>query len=189
MPKSMTLVSNLSCSQNPMGIKRTWQQVKVKYKNIIQSAKKRVKQQKTEEERPESPEVKSVEPLALQQDGGRPMKWGIAGGSSCVEPASCLRHSYAKMTGHSVTLLQPPIIVVDPEEESSEGTEPHPEYAEPGPAGNRERNAESQEDMRSLYKRYLEQEISYRQLKMRKLEKEMQLLDKQLLDDHPGTSK
>ncbi|MGH0145333.1 UNVERIFIED_CONTAM: hypothetical protein FKN15_002695, partial [Acipenser sinensis] len=44
------------------------------------------------------------------------------------------------------------------------------------------RDTESQEDVRSLYKRYLRQEIAYRQLKMRKLEKEIQLLDKQLQD-------
>ncbi|KAK1153192.1 hypothetical protein AOXY_G29810 [Acipenser oxyrinchus oxyrinchus] len=64
----------------------------------------------------------------------------------------------------------------------SKGTEPHPEHAKPGPAGNRERDTESQEDVRSLYKHYLREEIAYRQLKMRKLEKEIQLLDKQLLD-------
>lgn len=36
------------------------------------------------------------------------------------------------------------------------------------------------EDVTALYKRYLRQEITYRQLKMKKLEKEIQLLDKQL---------
>lgn len=36
------------------------------------------------------------------------------------------------------------------------------------------------EDVTALYKRYLRQEIAYRQMKMKKLEKEIQLLDKQL---------
>ncbi|KAK1162119.1 hypothetical protein AOXY_G18419 [Acipenser oxyrinchus oxyrinchus] len=91
---------------NPMGIKWTWQQVKVKYKNIIQSGKceKRMERQKTGGG-PAAPDFTPAEQLALQHNRGRPMMEGIAGGSSSEEAGSSVRRSYVKGKCTSISEL------------------------------------------------------------------------------------
>ncbi|KAK0155391.1 hypothetical protein N1851_002189 [Merluccius polli] len=55
---------------NATGEKRTWQQLKMKYKNIVQTA---------------PPPLTEAEERALSQNIGRPVAEGIPGGSSCSE--------------------------------------------------------------------------------------------------------
>ncbi|MGH0140738.1 UNVERIFIED_CONTAM: hypothetical protein FKN15_072086 [Acipenser sinensis] len=172
--------------------------------NRIAANKKRVERQKTGGG-PAALDFTPAEQLALQHNWGRPMMECISGGSSSEETGSSVWRSYVKVTEHSVTLLQPPPIILDPAEEPTDIADRDDDVetisvcSTPVEIADRdddvetisvcsvpeERDIESQEDVRSLYKFYLWQKIAYRQMKMRKLEKEIQLLDKQLLDDHP----
>ncbi|XP_052009336.1 GT1 domain-containing protein isoform X1 [Xyrauchen texanus] len=152
-------------ASNPMGPKRTWLQVKVKYKNILQGVnKRRAAMKKTEKIiLPTKEEDTPVEELVPESDVEGPVIKSIVG-SCCSDPgdvACC--STYVKVTEHGLTLLQPPIL--SEEEEDSEPVE----------------------DVKTLYKKYLQAEISnrrqemaYRALKMRKVEKEIELLDKKL---------
>ncbi|KAK0133455.1 hypothetical protein N1851_031051 [Merluccius polli] len=70
---------------NSTGEKRTWKQLKMKHKNIIQNAnRKKAEARKTGggPPPPPPPPLTEAEELALSQNRGRPVAEGIPGGSS-----------------------------------------------------------------------------------------------------------
>ncbi|XP_063040353.1 uncharacterized protein LOC134435371 [Engraulis encrasicolus] len=203
------------------GYKRTWQQVKIKYKNLLQTANRKkvdlhnkndmeltlpASELAEQLQLPVGVIVKLDEPdeeLVEQQTScnSRPMLEGIPGGTSSdpepqepqdIECAS----SYISVTGHTLTLLPPPQGDTERliyEETLSTDTHPDEDIAQEKihPTGKKTTEGPVTEDIKTLYRRYLvteienrEQEMAYRALKMRKVEKEIQLLDKQLVSIH-----
>nr|XP_057903049.1 uncharacterized protein LOC131101724 isoform X2 [Doryrhamphus excisus] len=83
---------------NPTGEKRTWKQLKMKYKNIVQTAnRKRASARKTGGG-PPPPRLTEAEELAMSQTVGRPVAEGIPGGTSSSdmitqEPPALIRYS------------------------------------------------------------------------------------------------
>ncbi|XP_067444724.1 nuclear apoptosis-inducing factor 1-like [Thunnus thynnus] len=71
---------------NPAGEKRTWQQLKMKYKNIVQTANRKKADARKTGGGPAPPPLTEAEELALSQNVGRPVAEGIPGGSSSSEP-------------------------------------------------------------------------------------------------------
>ncbi|KAG7329823.1 hypothetical protein KOW79_006045 [Hemibagrus wyckioides] len=181
---------------NPNNIKRTWQQVKIKYKNIVQSNRKR--KQKFGEGLATSG-FSPAEEVALWQIRGRPVIDGTLLGLSSEQTGVGVGRPVATEPESSAALIQTVPTILDCAEEPAEhsdsehdeknivvcshpeeGTEAYTSQEDPGPSGPADGDGERDEDVTALYKRYLRQEIAYRQLKMKKLEKEIQLLDKQL---------
>ncbi|KAG9273675.1 hypothetical protein AMEX_G10411 [Astyanax mexicanus] len=185
---------------NPNNVKRTWQQVKVKYKNIVQCANRKRAQKQMLGGGVSASGFTPAEELALWQIRGRPMMDGIAWAGPSEQTGSCVRSPSSTEAESSGPLLQHgPTIIDSAEEPIDHSDSDHDEKnivvcshsdqvndtfispEEPGPSGPfPHTDEESDEDVTSLYKRYLKQEIAYRQLKMKKLEKEIQLLDKKL---------
>ncbi|KAF1384028.1 hypothetical protein PFLUV_G00137980 [Perca fluviatilis] len=64
------------------GQKRTWQQVKIKYKNILQTAVKKRTHRSGTGGGPATPEFTPAEEVALDLNKGRPIIEGIQGGTS-----------------------------------------------------------------------------------------------------------
>ncbi|XP_076828667.1 uncharacterized protein LOC143474894 isoform X2 [Brachyhypopomus gauderio] len=183
-------------ASNPSNVKRTWQQVKVKYKNIVQCANRKRAQKQRLGGGLAMIGFTPAEAQVLWQIRGHPSKDGLTCGSSSEQAG--VRSPSSTEPESSSTLTLPAAMVLDNTEEPTdhsdsdhdeknivvcsnpeEGGEEHQE--EPGLAGPcLSADDERDDDVTSLYKRYLKQEIAYRQLKMKKLEKEIQLLDKQL---------
>ncbi|XP_076744846.1 uncharacterized protein LOC143420543 [Maylandia zebra] len=67
---------------NPTGPKRTWQQVKMKYKNIVQTANRKKAEARKTGGGPPPPPLTEAEQLALSQNSGRPVAEGISAGTS-----------------------------------------------------------------------------------------------------------
>lgn len=176
------------------GYKRSWQQVKVKHKNIIQSARRRRAEILKNGGIPVIPCLSSAEEdVLLQKDK---MRVEVIPSATCIEPLSESEasNSYINVSGHPVILL--PVTKTEPECVSSdetdvsdtlyEGLDMHTSNVQD--MVNAASSVEVQkEDVRSLYCTYLKKEIenreqlmTYRALKMKKLEKEILLLDKQL---------
>ncbi|XP_053352697.1 uncharacterized protein LOC128524243 isoform X2 [Clarias gariepinus] len=182
---------------NPNNVKRTWQQVKIKYKNIVQSNRKR--KQKFGEGLTTT-DFSPAEKMALWQIRGRPVIDGTILGLSSEQTGISVGRHIAMEPESSATLIQRVPAIPDSAEEHTEhsdsehdeknivvcshpeeGSEAYTSQEDPGPSGpSRPADEDRDEDVTALYKRYLRQEIAYRQLKMKKLEKEIQLLDKQL---------
>ncbi|XP_060729681.1 GT1 domain-containing protein isoform X3 [Tachysurus vachellii] len=186
---------------NPNNIKRTWQQVKIKYKNIVQCANRKRKQKFGEGSTTNG--FSPAEEVALWQIRGRPVIDGTILGLSSEHTGVGVGRPTATEPENSTTLIQTAPTVLDCAEEHTEsdseqdeknivvcshpeeGNEAYTSQEDPGPSGPSgpavaEFYLQRDEDVTALYKRYLRQEIAYRQLKMKKLEKEIQLLDKQL---------
>ncbi|KAK0131223.1 hypothetical protein N1851_034089 [Merluccius polli] len=62
--------------------KRTWKQLKMKHKNIIQNANRKKAEARKTGGGPPPPPLTEAEELALSQNRGRPVAEGIPGGSS-----------------------------------------------------------------------------------------------------------
>ncbi|XP_041793797.1 uncharacterized protein LOC121607169 [Chelmon rostratus] len=176
------------------GYKRTWQQVKVKHKNIVQTAKRR----RVEVMRNEG-SLTSAEDDVLQHKGDS-LRVEVLPGGACIEPLTGSDSSFISVSGHPVLLL--PATKTEPESLSSDETDVsdtqfegdvHSSSFQERPkstcAASAGRGAERQtEDVRALYCCYLrkemenrDQQMAFRALKMKKLEKEILLLDKQLM--------
>ncbi|KAK0152191.1 hypothetical protein N1851_006423 [Merluccius polli] len=67
---------------NSKGERRTWQQQKMKHKNIIQNANRKKAEARKTGGGPPPPPLTEAEELALSQNRGRPAAEGIPGGSS-----------------------------------------------------------------------------------------------------------
>ncbi|XP_067378149.1 GT1 domain-containing protein isoform X2 [Channa argus] len=169
------------------GYKRTWQQVKVKHKNIVQTAKRRKVEVMRNEGGSATPSLTSAEEDVLQQKDNR-LRMEVLPGGACIQPLSGSDNTFISVSGHPVLLL--PVPKTEPESLSSDETDNSSfrDRANSVCATAGGRSAERQaEDIRALYCCYLKKEIenrdqqmAYRALKMRKLEKEILLLDKQL---------
>ncbi|KAA8592750.1 hypothetical protein FQN60_018205 [Etheostoma spectabile] len=147
------------------GYKRSWQQVKVKHKNIVQTAKRRQVGVLRTEGGSATPSLTSAEEDVLQHKDSL-LRVEVLPGGACIEPLTGSDNSF--ISGHPVLLL--PVTKTEPESLSSDETD------------------RQTEDIRTLYCCYLKKEIenrdqqmAYRALKMRKMEKEILLLDKQLM--------
>ncbi|XP_076010375.1 uncharacterized protein LOC143003513 [Genypterus blacodes] len=179
--------------ENASGCKRTWQQVKNKYKNIMQTAKRRgVGVTKGEGAPANSEPAASPEGLMLHHNDVIPA-------SPCVDALPGCGASYISMTGHPVLVLNAPkteqgslscdeTYMSDSHLEEEVKHSSSQDWINTAGGATRRSGAEgSAEDIRTLYCHYLrkemesrDQEMAYRALKMRKLEKEILLLDKQL---------
>ncbi|XP_023249685.1 uncharacterized protein LOC111644936 [Seriola lalandi dorsalis] len=181
------------------GYKRTWQQVKVKHKNIVQTAKRRRVELMRNDGGSATPSLTSAEEDVLQHKDNR-LRVEVLPGGACIEPLPGSDSSFISVSGHPVLLL--PVTKTEPESLSGDETDVSDthfegdvhssilqERSDSACATTGGRNPERQtEDIKALYCRYLKKEIenrdqqmAYRELKMRKLEKEILLLDKQLL--------
>ncbi|XP_037536639.1 uncharacterized protein LOC119413657 [Nematolebias whitei] len=181
------------------GYKRSWQQVKVKHKNIIQTAKRKRAEAMRVDGGSATPSLNSAEDdVLLGRENS--MRVEVLPGGACIGPISGSESSFMSMSGHPVLLL--PVTKTEPESLSGDETdisEAHFEgdahncsFQEAGssaeaPTGVRSTEKQT-EDLRALYCSYLkkeienrDQEMAYRALKMKKLEKEILLLDKQLM--------
>ncbi|KAK2902424.1 hypothetical protein Q8A73_012170 [Channa argus] len=142
-----------------------------------------------------TPSLTSAEEDVLQQKDNR-LRMEVLPGGACIQPLSGSDNTFISVSGHPVLLL--PVPKTEPESLSSDETDVSDAHFE-GNSSFRDRansvcataggrSAERQaEDIRALYCCYLKKEIenrdqqmAYRALKMRKLEKEILLLDKQL---------
>ncbi|KAL3971073.1 nuclear receptor subfamily 1 group D member 2 [Sarotherodon galilaeus] len=131
------------------GPTRTWEQVKVKYKNILQNAtKKRAEQQQTGGG-PAPPRHTPAEELALGLNATRPIVEGIPGGSSSLDQQpGCSSSSTYITVPVSACIIWPECVstcVLPCVSDCSMG------------------------DIRVLYKRSLQQKIEYTELKKQKL--------------------
>ncbi|KAJ8342745.1 hypothetical protein SKAU_G00326730 [Synaphobranchus kaupii] len=147
---------------------------------------------------PETPAFTLAEELGLQHNANRPLVEGIPGGT-CSEPLAGCSSSYIGVTGHYITLLPP--LERDSDDHShceTRSTDSHlDEDSDPSSSQERANSAAGATggscregptgNIKALYRRYLkkemenrDQEMAYRALKMRKLGKEIVLLDKHL---------
>ncbi|KAK1893025.1 Myb/SANT-like DNA-binding domain containing protein 4 [Dissostichus eleginoides] len=148
---------------------------------------------------PGTPSLTSAEEDVLQHKDGR-LRVEVLPGGAFIEPLTGSESSFISVSGHPVLLL--PITKTEPESVSSDETDVSDSQFEGvlhnssfqekansayATAGGR-REARHTEDIRALYCNYLKKEMenrdhqmAYRSLKMRKIEKEMLLLDKQLM--------
>ncbi|KAI5103745.1 GT1 domain-containing protein isoform X2 [Silurus meridionalis] len=183
---------------NPNNVKRTWQQVKIKYKNIVQCANRKRKQKFGEGVA--TPGFSPAGEVALWRIRGRPVvdaailglsseRIGISigktiateseGSGGVIQTVPAVASCAEEPAEHSDSEHDEKNIVVCSHQE--QGTEALICQEDPGTSGpSGPGDDERDEDVTALYKRYLRQEIAYRHLKMKKLEKEIQLLDKQL---------
>ncbi|XP_072289071.1 uncharacterized protein [Eucyclogobius newberryi] len=178
------------------GYKRSWQQVKIKHKNIIQSARRR------RTELMKNGFMPPLSPADVMPHKDR-VRIEVLPSAECIEPLSDTETSnaYINVSGHPVILM--PVTKTEPESLSSDETDVSDTHFE-GPdmhnsslqeivsMGNKDTSSNGsvevqRDDLRSLYCTYLKKEIEnreqlmvYRALKMKKLEKEILLLDKQL---------
>ncbi|XP_035392197.1 uncharacterized protein si:ch211-107p11.3 isoform X3 [Electrophorus electricus] len=168
-------------ASNPSNVKRTWQQVKVKYKNIVQCANRKRAQKQRLGGGLAMIGFTRAEEQGLWQIRGHPSKDGITyepeSSGTLPLPEVTVFDNAEEPTDHSDSDHdEKNIVVCSNPQEGSEERQEEPDLAGPCHSADGER----EDDVTSLYKRYLKQEIAYRQLKMKKLEKEIQLLDKQL---------
>ncbi|KAM4577010.1 uncharacterized protein PAE49_006918 [Odontesthes bonariensis] len=181
------------------GYKRSWQQVKVKHKNIVQTAKRKRAEVMRNEGVSDTPSLTSAEDDVLHQKDDT-LRVEVLPGGACIAPITGSDSSFMSVSGHPVLLL--PVTKTEPESLSGDETDISDTHFEgdvhrsssqdvgnSAEATTGGRSAEKQtEDLRALYCCYLKkemenrnQEMAYRELKMRKLEKEILLLDKQLM--------
>ncbi|XP_036955045.1 GT1 domain-containing protein [Acanthopagrus latus] len=181
------------------GYKRSWQQVKVKHKNIVQTAKRRRAGVSRNEGGSATPSLTSAEEDVLQHKDSK-LRVEVLPGGACIEPLTGSGSSFISVSGHPVLLL--PVTKTEPESLSSDETDVSDSHFEGdlnsssiqeratstfATSGGRHIEKET-DDLRALYCSYLrkemenrDQQMAFRALKMKKLEKEILLLDKQLM--------
>ncbi|GAA6084310.1 uncharacterized protein LOC109952078 isoform X1, partial [Tachysurus ichikawai] len=153
---------------NPAGIKRMWQQIKMKYKNIMQSANRQKAEGRKTGGGPAPPPQTNADEMGLSLNAGRPMAEGIPGGTN---------------SHGNICLLEPPVpiepLAVDggDEETVSADTERPTESVEEQPE---EGPSTSGAQMNKLPDKEL-----YRILLIKKIQKadlEMEILKEKLKD-------
>ncbi|XP_064869618.1 uncharacterized protein LOC135565700 isoform X2 [Oncorhynchus nerka] len=181
------------------GPKRTWQQVKIKYKNILQNAvKKNTHRQGTGGGSPKA-DLTPAEDMALELNKGRPVLEGIPGGKETSIGSSQDATRFIQVPGSTVFLLEPPAQA--------------PDDADPDPDAiqweNQPGNISSQA-IRKLYGNHLRRQIEladidiqYKKKKMenlaleseikkrtiRKLDLEIKKLERELQEDDTAQNK
>ncbi|KAK0155341.1 hypothetical protein N1851_002298 [Merluccius polli] len=95
--------------------KRTWKQLKMKHKNIIQNANRKKAEARKTGGGPPPPRLTEAEELALSQNRGRPVAEGIPGGrsSESVTPQDTIVDGV-------ICLVQPPTETTEEEEDNEE---------------------------------------------------------------------
>ncbi|KAF3859015.1 hypothetical protein F7725_021414 [Dissostichus mawsoni] len=109
---------------------RTWEQTKIKYKNIIQSANRKIKEQRKTGGGPPPAEFTPAEELALSNKKGRPLMVGVEGGFSTDPGGSSSHHPYIQGGPDDDETLS----VYSESSLAEEGTLPPPQ---PGPSTSR----------------------------------------------------
>ncbi|XP_047440340.1 fibrinogen-like protein 1 [Mugil cephalus] len=108
---------------NPAGEKRTWQQLKMKYKNIVQSVNRKKADARKTCGGPAPPPLKEAEEPALNHNTGRPVAEGIPGGSSSSESTTQDTSAFIKHSDGAICLIEPPHatthLVTDEEDEET----------------------------------------------------------------------
>ncbi|XP_021447110.1 GT1 domain-containing protein isoform X1 [Oncorhynchus mykiss] len=190
---------------NPSGVKRSWLQVKVKYKNMVQTAKK-ADRRKTKEG-PLQPVFSAAEDLMAETHKFCSTIDTITEETSSTELESTLSCSnfvrvlanhmtseeITAESGSEVSLNNVPVVYIDNAEEITSDSSIHegPGINETSPEAtpSTSKTWDREEDkkrkpsnvkVKDLYMKYLQQEIDYRRLKMQKMSLEMKLLEKQL---------
>ncbi|XP_031665198.1 uncharacterized protein LOC116358283 isoform X2 [Oncorhynchus kisutch] len=168
---------------NPSGVKRSWLQVKVKYKNMVQTAKK-ADRRKTKEG-PLQPVFSAAEDLMAETHKFCSTIDTITKETSSTELESTLSCSnfvrvlanhmtseeITAESGSEVSLNNVPVVYIDNAEDITSDSSIHE-----GPGI----NETSPEATPSTSKTWDREEIDYRRLKMQKMSLEMKLLEKQL---------
>nr|XP_020442595.1 uncharacterized protein LOC109952078 isoform X2 [Monopterus albus] len=94
---------------NPAGIKRTWQQLKMKYKNIIQTANRKKAEARKTGGGPAPPPLTHAEEMALSLNTGKPVAEGIPGGSSSEPVTPQDTSAFITYSDGNICLLEPPV--------------------------------------------------------------------------------
>ncbi|CAB1435294.1 unnamed protein product [Pleuronectes platessa] len=94
-------------ANNPSCPKRTWQQMKMKYKNIVQTANRKKAEARKTGGGPPPAALTEAEEMALSQQSMRPVAEGIPGGSSSDPPTPQDRSAFIRVTDGVITLLEP----------------------------------------------------------------------------------
>ncbi|KAI7803053.1 putative myb/SANT-like DNA-binding domain-containing protein 4-like [Triplophysa rosa] len=148
---------------NRSAIKRTWQQMKMKYKNIIQSANRKRAEARKTGGGPAPPPLTDAEEMALSLNTGRPVAEGIPGGSSSEPVTPQDTSAYIIYSDGNVNLVEP-LITTEPQsvDEGDEETL----------SADTERPTEL--PVKELYKLHLIKQLQ-------KTDKELVYLDRQIL--------
>ncbi|KAK0136580.1 hypothetical protein N1851_027265 [Merluccius polli] len=109
---------------NPAGEKRTWQQLKMQYKNIVQTANRKKADSRKTGGGPAPPPLTVAEELALSHNTGRPVAEGIPGGSSSSECTPQDTSAFIKYSDGAICLVEEPPhattdLVTDEEDEET----------------------------------------------------------------------
>ncbi|XP_072571008.1 uncharacterized protein [Paramormyrops kingsleyae] len=177
---------------NPAGIKRTWQQIKMKYKNIVQTAnRKKAEARKTGGGPPPTP-LTEAEEMALSQNTGRPMADGILGGSSSDTAMPQDRSSYIRITDGVISVVEPPDTHEMDEDtlsavtgrEDVEQPMSNAENLQGEPTASTATAQLTSLPVKQLYKIYLEKQIEKSDLEMEHIKQKMQktLIEIQILE-------
>ncbi|CAB1428116.1 unnamed protein product [Pleuronectes platessa] len=94
-------------ANNPSCPKRTWQQMKMKYKNIVQTANRKKAEARKTGGGPPPAALTEAEEMALSQQSMRPVAEGIPGGSSSDPPTPQDRSAFIRVTDGVIALLEP----------------------------------------------------------------------------------
>nr|XP_046201834.1 uncharacterized protein LOC124033693 [Oncorhynchus gorbuscha] len=200
---------------NMNGPKRTWQQVKIKYKNILQNAvKKNTHRQGTGGGSPKA-DLTPAEDMALELNKGRPILEGIPGGKETSKGSSQDATRFIQVSGSTVFLLEPPAQApddADPGEGPSAAATAHDgdDDDEEETISLDSRRHESSQAIRKLYGNHLRRQIEladidiqYKKKKMenlaleseikkrtiRKLDLEIKKLERELQEDDTAQNK
>nr|XP_046223422.1 uncharacterized protein LOC124046744 isoform X2 [Oncorhynchus gorbuscha] len=200
---------------NMNGPKRTWQQVKIKYKNILQNAvKKNTHRQGTGGVSPKA-DLTPAEDMALELNKGRPVLEGIPGGKETSIGSSQDATRFIQVSGSTVFLLEPPAQApddADPGEGPSAAATAHDgdDDDEEETISLDSRRHESSQAIRKLYGNHLRRQIEladidiqYKKKKMenlaleseikkrtiRKLDLEIKNLERELQEDDTAQNK
>ncbi|KAM9522750.1 uncharacterized protein ACWYII_042793 isoform 3-T3 [Salvelinus alpinus] len=196
------------------GPKRTWQQVKIKYKNILQNAvKNNTHRQGTGGGSPKA-DLTPAEDMALELNKGRPVLEGIPGGKETSIGSSQDATRFIQVSGSTVFLLEPPAQApddADPGEGPSAAATAHDgDDDEEETISLDSRRHESSQAIRKLYGNHLRRQIEladidiqYKKKKMenlaleseikkrtiRKLDLEIKKLERELQEDDTAQNK
>ncbi|XP_030208314.1 uncharacterized protein LOC115540858 isoform X2 [Gadus morhua] len=186
---------------NPTGTKRTWQQLKMKYKNVVQTANRKKAEARKTGGCPPPPPLTEAEKMAFSQNSGRPIAEGISGGSSSDPPTPQDTGAYIKVTDDGVICLVESSAITDLHAEDGEDTlsaatvredAERPVESHAGNYNEEEGPSTSTEQLTSLpvkqlYKVYLQAQINkfhlemdHIRLQITKTKMEIQMLDHQL---------
>ncbi|XP_034047410.1 uncharacterized protein LOC117528897 [Thalassophryne amazonica] len=166
---------------------RTWEQVKVKYKNIRQTANRKKAELKKTWGGPVGSDITTDEELIVHQHIQRPILEPIEGGTSSSETMTrCSSGDFISVTGNMVSLLPVPeqrdddtgdvvdeetvLDYLSGEEEATVGAH---KTSTTQSASSQNRGRE--ENVHAVYKRNLLQKMEYRSLKMKKLKQDMEV--------------